>query len=116
MKRINPFVDPYPSRLIPEETLSVSEILQRYLTEGTIPTSMNVRDYTYQSREEFDGDFGGNKHPDLFGVVSRESREAAAKKAAMATSPAKTMTGVSEDNSAASAASTGVTDGTSPAD
>lgn len=114
MRRLSKFVDPYPSRTIPAETLSVSEILQRFLTEGTIPVATNVRDYTFQSREDFDGDFGGDKHPDLFSIVSRESREAASKKAAMATSPSKTMEGISNNSEGAAAPADGVTDGTSP--
>lgn len=72
---------------IPHKAFSVSEIVKRYLTDGTVPVSGEQRPYDYEHIEDFDGDMSKQTKIDLFSVVSRESREAAAKKAAMSTPP-----------------------------
>lgn len=87
MKRTFKFQHTEPSLTVALDCPTVGEIIQRYLSEGSIPHVDNSRPYAYETRDDFDGNFEVNRHPDLISMVSRESREAVAKKAAVSSSP-----------------------------
>lgn len=76
--------------------MTVSEVLKSYFATGQIPSETTTHPYDFADRDSFDGNLDRVLHPDLIQTVSRESRESAAKKAQISTSPVQAPVSPSE--------------------